>query len=262
MGARATDASRVGVRRCNRYTRCRGMLFLTGKTRVTINSRLTRFRDLHKGERCVIVCNGPSLNDMDLSPLRDEIVFGLNKIHLGLETFGFYPRYLLAVNDKVIEQSLDAYRSMTAIKFISDRAAHLLPQDAWTYHIHTTDLSERFYPDITQGVREGHTVTHAALQVAYYMGFQEVVIIGMDHRFDSVGPANSDQLMVGPDPNHFTPDYFGGQRWDAPNLEESEISYRAALGVFQAENRRIVDATLGGACDIFPKIPFTDIFGR
>ena len=223
-------------------------------------SPLTAFKDLHRGARCVIVCNGPSLNSMDLSFLRNEIVFGLNKIYLGLPKFGFYPDYLVAVNHKVIAQSANAYRKMNTIKFISDACADLLPADALTYHIRTEGLPERFYRDITQGVRGGHTVTHAALQIAYYMGFQEVIIIGMDHRFPSSGTPNAELYMHGADPNHFSPDYFRDQNWDAPNLVESEVSYAVSEQIFAAEGRRIIDATVNGACPIFPKADYRALF--
>ena len=224
-------------------------------------SRLSLFHDCHRGERCVLVCNGPSLNRMDLDFLRGEIVFGLNKIHLGLEKFGFYPRYLVAVNDKVIQQSAEIYRRMTAIKFLSDSCAGLVPEDAFTYHIRTEGLPERFYRDITQGVRGGHTVTHAAFQIIRYMGFREVVVIGMDHNFTASGKPNEELHMQGADPNHFSPDYFRGQKWDAPNLAESEVSYRLARQIFEEEGRRIVDATLGGACDVFEKADYRQVFG-
>lgn len=222
--------------------------------------RLRVFANRHRGERGVIVCNGPSLNRMDLEFLTGQTVIGLNKIHLGLESFGFYPRYIVAVNDKVVQQSADALRGLSSIKFVTDRALPHLPPDAFTYHIRTTGLRERFYPDITSGVREGHTVTHAALQIAYFMGFSEVVIIGMDHRFAAEGRPNEAQFLVGPDPNHFSPDYFGNQTWDLPNLAESEISYRAALTAYERDNRRIIDATLDGACTVFPKADFREVF--
>ncbi|SMY09219.1 6-hydroxymethylpterin diphosphokinase MptE-like protein [Flavimaricola marinus] len=225
-------------------------------------STLTRFRNVHDGERIVIVCNGPSLNQMDLGFLRDEITFGLNKIHLGLETFGFYPRYLAAVNDKVIGQTADVLRKMTAVKFISDRSAHLLPADALTFHIHTTRVREPFCHDITLGVREGHTVTFVALQLAYYMGAREVVLIGMDHRFTLNGPPNSTQVMQGHDPNHFSPDYFANKPWDAANLAQSEASYKIARDAYEADGRRIIDATLGGACTIFEKADYREVFGK
>ena len=221
--------------------------------------RLTRFHDLHRGQRCVIVCNGPSLNKMDLSALRGEIVIGLNKIYLGLDRFGFWPRYLVAVNDKVVWQSAQIYRAMTAVKFIPDRMSAVMPADAFTYHIHTDGLQGLFYPDITTGVREGHTVTHAALQIAYYMGFSKVVIVGMDHRFAPSGPPNSEQHMTGADPNHFSPDYFRDQAWDAPNLEGSERSYRAALAAYHADGREIIDATVDGGCTVFPKLDYREV---
>ena len=224
-------------------------------------SRLALFRDMHRGERCVLVCNGPSLNRMELGFLRDEIVFGLNKIYLGLEGFGFYPRYMVAVNDKVIRQSAEVYRAMTSVKFLSESCADAVPEDSLTFHIRTEGLPERFYHDITQGVRGGHTVTHAAFQIIRYMGFAEVVVIGMDHNFPSSGQPNEALHMEGDDPNHFSPAYFRGHDWDAPNLAESEVSYRLARQIFEEEGRRIVDATLGGACDVFEKADYRQVFG-
>lgn len=223
-------------------------------------SRLLAFKDRHKGARCVIVCNGPSLNKMDLGFLKGETVFGLNKIYLGLEKFGFQPDYLVAVNRKVIEQSCLAYASMACTKFISTRGADLLPEDPQTFHIQTIGLEDLFYQDITEGVREGHTVTHAALQLAYYMGFAKVVIIGMDHHFPASGAPNTPLHMTGDDPNHFSPDYFKDSAWDAPNLAGSERSYRAARAVFEAAGRRIIDATVDGHCDIFEKDDYRGIF--
>ena len=43
--------------------------------------RLAALKDIHKGQRCFIMGNGPSLKNTDLSKLRNEITFGL-KLYL------------------------------------------------------------------------------------------------------------------------------------------------------------------------------------
>lgn len=222
--------------------------------------RLAAFHNRHQGERAVLVCNGPSLNHMDTRFLRKHICFGLNKIYLGFKKFGFYPRYYVAVNDLVIEQAAAPIKALNCVKFISQRNAAHVPESALTHYIRTHSPPHKFCKDITQGVNEGYTVTYAALQVAYYMGFKEVVIVGMDHRFSYQGQPNETRLMQGDDPNHFDPAYFGGQRWDNPDLAHSEESYRLARQVFEADGRRIVDATLNGACTAFEKQPYTQVF--
>lgn len=218
-------------------------------------SRLARLAGRHDGERCVIVANGPSLNAMDLSFLRRETTIGLNKIHLGLPRLGFYPRYYIAVNDKVIAQSAPAIRALNCVKVINRRSAGLVPEDALTYHVDTNDPPARFCEDISRGLHEGWTVTYAALQLAFHIGFKEVVLIGLDHRYRFVGEPNQPLVMAGADPNHFAPDYFAnGQTWDGPDLERSEESYRLARRHFEQAGRRILDATVGGACPVFEKV--------
>lgn len=224
-------------------------------------SRFDMLRDRHDGERCVLVANGPSLNRMDLSFLHRQTVIGMNKIFLGFSRFHFYPRYYVAVNRKVLEQSATAIRQLNCVKFVSDRADGFLSEDALTYRINTTRARHRFCHDISLGVHEGWTVTYAALQIAYYLGFSEVIVIGMDHRFAYTGEPNQTQKVDGPDLNHFSPAYFGhGQHWDNPDLEHSEESYRIARTEFEKDGRRILDATVDGACNIFTKADYRDIF--
>lgn len=226
-------------------------------------NRLEMLRDRHRGERVVVVANGPSLNRMDLSLLAQETVIGLNKIFLGLDRFGFYPRYHVTVNRKVLEQSATEIRALNCVKFISDRAGDLVPEDGLTYRINTTAAPARFCHDISRGVHEGWTVTYAALQIAWYLGFSKVVLVGLDHRFSFSGGPNELKRLDGPDPNHFSPEYFGhGQDWNNPDLGRSEESFRLARAEFEADGRRIVDATVNGACTIFPKAVYTDLFRR
>lgn len=216
----------------------------------------------HKNQRCVLVANGPSLNKMDLSFLKNEITIGLNKIYLGFKSFGFYPRYYVAINPTIIEQSLAVINTLNCVKFIGNRAdLSGQKENALTYFINTKHPPKRFCKDISQGVHEGWTVTYAALQIAYYLGFNEVIIIGMDHNYTYTGKPNEAHVLQGDDPNHFCTDYFGqGQKWDNPDLEHSEESYRIAREIFEQDGRRIIDATVNGHCQIFEKADYKKLF--
>ena len=52
-------------------------------------------------------------------------------------------------------------------------------------------------------------MTYVALQVAFYLGFEQVILIGVDHNFATKGKPNTTVVSQGDDPNHFNPAYFG-----------------------------------------------------
>jgi hypothetical protein len=198
---------------------------------------------------------------MDLSFLKRETCIGLNKIYLGFAKFHFYPKYYVAVNSNVLKQSEKEIKQLTCRKFLSNRCPQLFTENSLTHIINTNAPPARFCKDITQGMEEGWTVTYAALQIAYFLGFSEVIIIGMDHRFSYVGAPNEENVMKSNDTNHFSQDYFAkGVTWDNPDLENSTRSYEIARKVFEADNRKIIDATLNGACNVFEKINYKTVF--
>jgi 6-hydroxymethylpterin diphosphokinase MptE-like len=214
---------------------------------------LDELRDRHRGERCVIMGNGPSLNQTDLSLLNDEHVFGLNRIYLMYDRLGFVPEYHVVVNGLVVEQCSDDLVKVPSRLFSTWPNRHHLAarQDAMLLQNVTGPL---FSLDVRRGIWEGATVTYVALQLAYFMGFSDVLLVGVDHSFASKGPAHKEVTSEGADPNHFDPNYFGkGFRWQLPDLETSEIAYALARRAFEGDGRRITDCTVGGALTIFPK---------
>ncbi len=108
---------------------------------------------------------------------------------------------------------------------------------------------------------EGATVTYTALQVAFYLGFQTVILIGVDHNFVTKGIPNTTVVSSGDDPNHFHPGYFGkGFRWQLPDLETSEIAYNKAKTAYSNAGRQVLDATVGGKLTVFEKVSYNDLF--
>lgn len=197
---------------------------------------------------------------MDLSSLNKYHVFGLNKIFLLLDKIDLKLSYHVSVNPLVIEQSWKQIINLDCPSFVSYLPAtqcSLLGKNV--FYLATKPVDPLvFNKDIVNVISEGWTVTYVALQIAYYMGFKNVFLIGVDHNFIVNGSPNETQLMNGDDQNHFDPNYFKGQKWDLPDLEGSEISYNLAKFVFSRNNRKIFDATLNGKLQIFDKISFND----
>ena len=223
---------------------------------------LKAYKDLHRGERCFIMGNGPSLNNTALDLVRNEITFGLNRIYLLFPKIMFNTTYLVSVNDLVIKQTAVEMIELNFPKFITWRARKWMKKDPYTIFIDTDFTGpENFSPDATTRIFEGFTVTYVALQLAFYMGFETVVLIGVDHNFTIIGKANEAIVSQGDDSNHFVPNYFGqGFQWQLPDLKGSERAYTLAREAYQAAGRQVLDATVGGKLTIFPKVDYTSLF--
>lgn len=223
---------------------------------------LRAMRDTAKGRRCVIIGNGPSLNEMDLAPLKDEVTFGLNRGHLLFPRIGGPTTYLVSVNRLVIEQSGAEMIATPCLKFFDWRNRALVPKGLEDVIFLRTIPQPGFSTDIPgRGLWEGATVTYVAMQLAYHLGYREVALIGVDHSFATTGPAHAKVTSTGPDPNHFDPSYFGeGYRWQLPDLEMSEQAYTMARAAFEAAGGMVIDATVGGKLTIFEKADFTTLF--
>jgi len=231
---------------------------------VESRNRIAAYRDKHAGQRCFIIGNGPSLNKTDLSLLKNEITFGSNRIYLMQERNGFLPTYYASVNPSVIRQFVDDIQALPIPKFLAYRGAGLCKFDEYTSFIHDPyDGTLGFSFDLPRRVYEGGTVTYCMLQLAYYMGFKEVILIGVDHRFSVSGQPNELVESKADDLNHFDPRYFGrGVEWHLPDLETSELAYRLARYTYRKRNRVIIDATIDGALTIFPKVDYESLFKK
>lgn len=228
-------------------------------------ARLEALHGSRDGERAFIVGNGPSLRNMDLSLLRGDFTFGLNRIYLAFPALGFESSCLVSVNDLVVEQCLREMRALSIPLFFSWRARRFLAAETHGSRLptflYTTYESPTFALNSTGRLWEGATVTYVALQLAFHMGFRQVILIGVDHHFTTQGQANKTIVSDGEDPNHFSPAYFGkGFRWQLPDLETSEIAYAMARDAFRRAGREVIDATLGGHLTVFPKADYNTLF--
>ena len=236
-----------------------------------IRKTLKTFANKYSGRRAFIIGNGPSLNNMDLTKLRNEVTFGVNSIFYNFERMGFKPT-LYVVEDKLVaeDRSEEISKLTGMVKIFGTELKYCLKdsQDTiWANVIY--DFSNypgfpHFSKDASQCLWVGGTVSYLCMQLAYYMGFNEVYLVGFDHNYTIPSDANVEGTVItssSNDPNHFHPEYFGkGKRWHDPRLDRMEKAYRRAREVFEANGRKIFNATKGGKLEVFPRIDYDNLF--
>lgn len=224
---------------------------------------LNRLKDINKGDKAVILCNGPSLLKVDLNLLSGVYTFGLNKINLLFDNSSFRPSCVVSVNKYVIAQNREFYNNTDIPLFLDSVAyakGYVRQRNNVTY-LHSG--GEKFAKNCSVSISQGSTVTYVALQLAFHMGFTEVALVGCDHNFSSKGAANKTVIAAESDRDHFDARYFsGGVPWQLPDLVGSEISYLKAREEFSAAGRRVVNATVGGELNVFHRCELEDFVAK
>jgi hypothetical protein len=202
-------------------------------------------KQMRHSDICIVIGNGPSLNAVPRDFLYKHDTFGTNRIYLK-----FVPEFYAAVNPLVVEQWIEDIQALdSTAKFVpvafSGRVAGAFPL--------VSKPLAHFAREPWKGIYEGFTVTYVALQLAFYMGYRTVLLVGVDHRYKFDGQPNQEKVLEGDDPNHFDKSYFRGMRWNNPDLERSELAYQMAKTNFEQDGRRIINLGPDSALEIFER---------
>ena len=238
------------------------------------NSSMKKLRDKFKGKRAFIIGNGPSLNKHDLSLLKEEYTFGVNGIFYKTKELGFKPTFYVVEDRHVMEENIDEINKFDCeYKFFpkdykkmirNTKNCNFFTMDKGYYHkLSPYFCIPRFSADASHKIYCGQSVTMINLQLAYYLGFTEVYLIGMDHSYVIPNSAKIDGETIesmDDDPNHFHPDYFGkGKKWHDPHLDRVERTYQYFKLVYEAKDRKIYNATVGGNLEVFERKSFESL---
>ncbi len=202
--------------------------------------------------------NGPSLKEADFQMLQDEYTFGSNRIYLS----GFRPTYYVCVNPLVLEQYQAEIASLSTTKFIP-KGTDFYHSTGQVAYLDTRERRPGFYSPAGM-IWEGHTVTYVALQLAHYMGFEETILLGVDHDYGTDYRMPNQELRAeGEDRAHFHPGYFSdGVKWNAPDLARSEIAYSLARRAYEQSGRDIINCSARTKLRVFPVMPLNHIDNR
>lgn len=217
-------------------------------------SRIEALQTSRRSDTAIIVGNGPSLNKTDLTLLDGVDTFVTNFAHLKPELFE-RATYLAVVNNLVAEQGAPIFNQVESLTLFAPwwLSYCLAPSDNCVF-VPSIGHPE-FSTDITKNVSWRHTVSFFCMQLAYGLGYRRVGLIGFDHSYrQSATYAEGDRIeQVDDDENHFDPNYFKAKSWHAADVDNMEAMYRLAAAAFDEDNREIVNCTVGGHLELFPR---------
>lgn len=204
-----------------------------------------------ESDTCIIVCNGPSLNNIDKGLFDNADVIASNNIFLSDEVIK-HVDYYTCVNYLVAEASAPQINQLGIPKILPWWLAYCINSGEDTHFVDAKGLPE-FSKDIFSNMSWRHTVTFFNMHLAYGLGYKKVLLVGCDHSYKQPGGIKEQELIHSSDDdiNHFDPRYFKSKKWQAADVDEMEAMYSLAKDVFESEGREIINCTEGGALKLF-----------
>lgn len=236
------------------------------------HKNIEKYKNIYKGKRCFLIGNGPSLSPSDLDKLyeNEEICFACNKINLIFPKTKWRPNYYAMSDGTGMLMLKDTLDEIDCVKFIADyyemdKKYEVSGKNVEYLHYQFGGMYNHpgFSFDPTNYTCEGGTALYdICLQMAVYMGFSDIYLLGVDNT-----------IMEGEN-DHFDESYFS----DDVRKEYEEIRQINAIDekddVYNQINRcfevaqyymqrgyfNIYNATRGGKLNVLERVNFDELF--
>lgn len=234
--------------------------------------KLAAYQGKHAGQRCFIVANGPSLQteDLDLLHARGEITFGMNRIYKLFDQTNWRPTYYVCEDELICQDHQPEINAITAQeKFIPIELNwyHGVDiQNALYFHLNYREESRYphgFSPDIAHQIDCRGTVTCSCMQLAVYMGFTEIYLLGVDHNYRVTIDINGNTVEDPTVKDYFCEGYDADiQHLVVHDMGNNTRAYMDAKKYCDATGGKVTiyNATRGGKLEVFPRVDFDSLF--
>lgn len=238
-------------------------------------------KNKHKGKRCFVIGNGPSLKIEDLNKIASnrDISIASNKIYLCFNSTNWRPNYYTVADLLVAQQNIKKIKNLDLIKIFPDHFMPILGKngDSNKQGIHLffrmlplkMDRNGNSTPNFSEnplnGFYIGETVTNLNIQLANYLGCNPIYVIGIDGIYN-LSSSRQDhpifkQVMISTgESNHFLPNYRDvGEAWCIPKTQEHEKSYVHAAYFLKSKGVNIYNASRTTIIKAFERIDLESI---
>lgn len=231
---------------------------------------LAGYKNKYAGRRCFFIGNGPSLCAEDLTRLqkKGEICFAFNRIYNIFDQTPWRPTFYISQDEKMLGGCADTVnQAELGIKLIPIQLKWYhgiqIQNATWFNIIHQqaeSPMDFLFSDDAARELYNSSTVMYTAAQLAAYMGFSEIILIGVDHHF-RFSQNNQGEIVVDESAKDYFSEKYNEDKANLyiPNTEKSTLTYMAMKTHCDTRGIRVYNATRGGRLEVFQRIDFEEI---
>lgn len=240
------------------------------------------FKGIHTGKRIFILCCGPSIGEMDLTLLKDEMTMAVHSFYLHKDIEIIRPDYYCSApwsyderkkEDLGVKYAKEIKHYLGDAKYFFSINDRKMIQDSKAFGIddvyfYNSGICSYLYEEIDfcQKIMSIQSVPILCIQMALYMGFKEIYLLGTEHdnlvtmkynhfyRYeDSIISKSNGET----DCNGNLNDTFGNEINCYYNLWNQ---YRVLKGIAERSGSKVYNATPKGVLDVFERVEYKALF--
>lgn len=241
------------------------------------------YKNKHQGQRCFIVCSGPSIKKQNLLLLKNEITFFVSAGFLHPDYSAIQPDYhcvvpILPTPESPLAKHVEYFKRMdnnignTQLflsacdeKFIKQNNLFSNRRVSYLHIGSNWNPNRKKIYDLTQRIPGMQSVPIMAIMVAMYMGCKEIYLLGVE--VDEIWRGEYKHFYdKGILRNDIDVDEDG--KTLAPMIEMFMVYYNLwqqfsiLKNIAEANNIEIFNATQGGALNVYKRVIFEDLFKK
>lgn len=233
--------------------------------------KIKSLKDKYKGQRCFIVATGPSVTIKDLELLKDEYTISMNSIVNVLDKTAYRPDIYM-IQDKTVYNKLDSDKFELLIpgsiyvginnmgkychtgikkKNIKNKLWNLFyldSADIWYDLVFNSDkYKPSFSDDCYDRIMDGTSIVYSCIQLAAYMGFKDIYLIGVDCNFKGkirhIGEYDESEVLI-----------------YADEAQKNLIkTFKVVKGYLNERKINLYNATRGGNLEVLPRVKIEEV---
>jgi hypothetical protein len=242
---------------------------------------------MNNNKTVYLIGNGPSLNKVDVTQLKDKNTISFNRAFIAFEDWGFDPTHYMVIDPVVMENTQEDVNRLIRESeiqsfFFRKRFNHFISESS--EKINLVDFKQRFWE---RGYKWGKNLNNmgvianvgaTAVPILRSLGYERVVILGTDCNYEEQdikgvsiveNEGNADRRIVyksdgDNDPNHFRPDYFGkGTEYSKPQTQNHYKGWEYISQKHKANGLEVLLCSPGSRLsNIFEEISFEEAIAK